>query len=125
MKVVNDLKRKISARKRFTECTYEDFKQEDKLELLVKVLSNEEILEYLYQKIFNKAPTRLEYELDNEGSKQLRTGVLGQSEKAVGRLPLINSFRRWYDWKDVWMDHIYNLNHSFELYTPLSIQKTT
>lgn len=46
----------MSARKQFKECTFEDFKQEDKLELLVKVLSNEEVLQHLYQKIFRKQP---------------------------------------------------------------------
>ena len=54
--MVNDLKRKITGRKKFSECTLEDFKQEDKLELLVKVLSNEEVLEHLYSKIFAKVP---------------------------------------------------------------------
>lgn len=31
LKTVNDLKRKIAARKKFAPCSFEDFKQEDKL----------------------------------------------------------------------------------------------
>lgn len=31
LKTVNDLKRKINGRKKFDHCTFEDFKQEDKL----------------------------------------------------------------------------------------------
>jgi hypothetical protein len=46
-------------RRQFKECSFEDFKQEDKLELLVKVLSNDEILHHLYQKIFHKQPSFL------------------------------------------------------------------
>ena len=42
------MKRKITTRKKFSECTFEDFRQEDKLELLVKILSSEEILQQLY-----------------------------------------------------------------------------
>jgi hypothetical protein len=57
VKVLGDLRRKVTARKNFKECSFEDFKQEDKLELLVKVLSNEEVLLHLYQKIFHKQPS--------------------------------------------------------------------
>lgn len=48
------MKRKITTRKKFSECTFEDFRQEDKLELLVKILSSEEILQQLYHIIFRK-----------------------------------------------------------------------
>jgi hypothetical protein len=44
----------VSARKNFAPCTLEEFRQEDKLELLVKVLSHDEVLQYLYEKIFRR-----------------------------------------------------------------------
>lgn len=36
-------------------CTLQDFKKEDKLLLLIKVLSNNEILTYLHERLFKKA----------------------------------------------------------------------
>lgn len=41
-------------RKKVKDCSLDDFRKEDKLELLIKVLSNDEILVYLYEKIFGK-----------------------------------------------------------------------
>ena len=77
----------------------EDFKQEDKLELLVKVLSNEEILEHLYKKIFNKTG-RLEVEKQKwEGREMQERNLstnrerLGRSERVVSRLPAISARR--------------------------------
>lgn len=51
---MSELKRKVSARKNFAPCSLEEFRQEDKLELLVKVLSHDEVLQYLYEKIFRR-----------------------------------------------------------------------
>jgi hypothetical protein len=102
VRVVNDLKRKISGRKKFTECTLEDFKQEDKLELLVKVLSNEEVLEHLYGKIFAKVP-RIDLEQARREDREVMVGrevagsgrqsKLGRSERVVERLPEISAKR--------------------------------
>ena len=36
------------------ECSLQDFRKEDKLELLVRILSNDEMLVYMHEKIFGK-----------------------------------------------------------------------
>ena len=94
VRVINDLKRKITGRKKFTECTFEDFKQEDKLELLVKVLSNEEVLQHLYRKIFSNNG-RVEIEQAKWEGKEKKTEKelreLNRSERVVSRLPEISS----------------------------------
>jgi hypothetical protein len=82
------LKKKIASRKKFTACSFEDFKQEDKLELLIKVLSNEEILQHLFNKIFKKEPV---YEAK---SKEQKLENLSMTERVIGRLPAITSLRR-------------------------------
>lgn len=101
MKMVNDLKKKINVRKKFYDCSFEDFKQEDKLELLVKVLSNEEILQHLYQKIFTSRPKLNYEELSQEGLNLMSLRDLGKSERekgrserVVGRLPSISAMRK-------------------------------
>lgn len=91
VRVVNDLKRKITGRKKFTECTFEDFKQEDKLELLVKVLSNEEVLTHLYQKIFSKGGAVEAEQAKWEAQTDRELRKLGRSERVVSRLPEISS----------------------------------
>lgn len=87
MKTVNELKRKINLRKKFTDCTFDDFKQEDKLELLVKVLSNEEVLQHLYHKIFSPKP-KINFEelIQDEAQHQLMSErLMGRGDKEKGR----------------------------------------
>lgn len=54
IEVVNDIKKNITSRKQAKWCTLEDFRKEDKLELLIKVLSNDDILVHLHEKIFGE-----------------------------------------------------------------------
>ncbi len=41
-------------RKKINQCTFDEFKKEDKIQLLVKIISNDDILGYLYERIFKK-----------------------------------------------------------------------
>ena len=54
MKCVEELKKEVKIRKKIEYCTFEEFSKEDKLLLMIKILSNNEILSYLYDKIFYK-----------------------------------------------------------------------
>ncbi len=58
------------------------------------MLSNEEVLQHLYNKIFNKIP---KFDLQgirvDERSRE-KEELIGRSERVVGRLPAITSFRR-------------------------------
>lgn len=49
---VAEIKRQIQIKKKMRYCTYEDFAKEDKINLLLIIVSNEEILKYVYEKIF-------------------------------------------------------------------------
>lgn len=52
---VNEIKQQIKIKKKINhECTFEEWKKEDKIELLIKVLSNDELLVYLYERLFRK-----------------------------------------------------------------------
>lgn len=52
--IVSEMKKNISIRKQMPFCSLEDFRKEDKILLLIKVLSNDDILICLYNKIFPK-----------------------------------------------------------------------
>ena len=52
---VEELKREIKLRKKIEYCSLEDFKKEDKLSLMIKILSNDEVLAYLHQRLFRKS----------------------------------------------------------------------
>ena len=51
---VNEIRKSIAVRKKIRECSLEEFRKEDKLELLIRILSNDEILVYLHEKIFGR-----------------------------------------------------------------------
>ena len=56
---VNDIRRAIATRKKIKECSLEEFRKEDKLELLVRILSNDEMLVHMHEKIFGKKETKI------------------------------------------------------------------
>ena len=58
MTCVNEVKKNIQMRKKVRKCTFEDFTKEDKLTLLIKIVSNQEILAYLYEKIFKEKSSK-------------------------------------------------------------------
>ncbi len=45
---MNEIKKVIVTRKGIQECTLYDFRMEDKLELLIKILSNDKLIMHLY-----------------------------------------------------------------------------
>ena len=51
---IEEIKRNIKIKKKIRSCTFEDFCKEDKISLLVKIISNDEVLSYLYEKIFKR-----------------------------------------------------------------------
>lgn len=48
METVNEIKKNVSIRKKVKECSLEEFRKEDKLELLIKILSNDELIVHLH-----------------------------------------------------------------------------
>jgi hypothetical protein len=64
---VNEIKQQVKIRKKISFCTFEDWKKEDKIELLIKIISNDDILAYLYERVFKKK--RLFAETENDKQK--------------------------------------------------------
>lgn len=62
-------------------CTLEDFKKEDKLLLMIKILSNNEIISYLHQRIFHKPKNNDSHSTEAQ---------LNTEERIQGKLPRIN-----------------------------------
>ena len=77
---VAEIKKNIRMRRKIRECSYEDFKKEDKLNLLVIIISNEEILKVVYERLFvynKKGETNSKETSQGEGMKtgQYREGM--------------------------------------------------
>ena len=89
LKTVNEIKKNITTRKKIKECSLDDFRKEDKLELLIKILSDDNAVIYLYQTIFGKKDIPLSSEIkESSGSEKIR---ILQSAKI--RLPNISTNR--------------------------------
>lgn len=51
---IAEMKRTITSKKLIKECSFEDFKREDKVSLLIKILSNDNLLLILHTSLFGK-----------------------------------------------------------------------
>ena len=89
IRTVNEIKKNITARKQVKECSLEDFRKEDKLELLIKILSDDHALTYLHQAIFGEKKVPQSTEIKASSTKE-KIRVL-QSAKI--RLPNLRSNR--------------------------------
>lgn len=90
---VNDIKKHISIRNSMPKCDFEDFKKEDKVKLLIWVLSNDRVIAGLHTVLFGPDSNKSVMESNTTGLHQYDTPVAMEKMKAstpIGRLKAVN-----------------------------------